>query len=96
MVIEIAEFTAAPGRGDELLAGLQRGVEVIRSAEGCIAARAAQSLEDPQACVLIITWRRIEDHLETFRKGPLFEQYRQHIAGLFAGEPRVRHYPTDE
>ncbi len=96
MVLEIVEYRAVPGQGDALFAGLRQALAVIRSAEGCIEAHASQSIEDPDECVVLVVWHRLEDHLETFRNGPLFGEYRQHVNGLFIGQPRVRHYPSDE
>jgi quinol monooxygenase YgiN len=96
MVLEIAEFTAIDGKADEFATGASRGVEVIRRAEGCHSAQVSQSVEDPQQFVLLIQWHRIENHLDTFRNGPLFSEYRSHIAGLFVDQPRVRHFPLKE
>lgn len=92
-VMEIAEFTAQPGQGDAFAAGLAQGIEVIRSAEGCLSAEWHRAIENPEEFVLLVRWRAIEDHLVTFRQGPLFPAYRQPIAGLFVDAPRVRHYP---
>ncbi len=94
-VLEVAEFTALEGKGAEFAAGIARGIEVIRSAEGCLDAQWSRSVENAEEFVLLVRWRTIEDHLQTFRNGPLFPTYRQHITGLFAGQPRVRHYHFD-
>jgi len=96
MILEIAEITAAPGQADALAAGIARGAMVIRQAEGCQSVQFAQSVEEPQQFVLLVRWRTIEDHLVTFRNGPLFGQWRQEIAGLFVGQPHVLHYPTSD
>lgn len=96
MILEIAEFAVVPGKTDEFVAGLARGLEVIRGAEGCLGAQRAVAVEDPQTVVLLVRWRTLDDHIVTFRQGPLFPQYRQHINGLFVGQPRVHHYPMDE
>jgi quinol monooxygenase YgiN len=96
MILEIAEYTVLPGRADDFAAGIARGLEVIRQAEGCLSAHVAASVEEPHEFALLIRWRSLDDHLVTFRNGPLFPAYRQHIAGLFADAPRVRHYPITE
>lgn len=93
-ILEIAEFTAVPGQAEAFAAGLAQGVEVIRTAEGCLDVRWARAVESAEEFVLLVTWRTLEDHLTTFRGGPLFPAYRQHINGLFADAPRVRHYPV--
>jgi quinol monooxygenase YgiN len=92
MILEIAEFTAAPGKAEAFAEGIERGLAVIRRAEGCLSSRASRSLEDPDIFVLLNEWRALEDHLDTFRNGPLFAEYRSHINGLFVDQPRIKHY----
>ena len=96
MILEVAEYTAAPGQADAFAVGIAKGLEIIRQAEGCLGAQVAAAVENPHEFVLLIRWRRIEDHMETFRKGPLFSVYRQHINGLFVDQPRVRHFPLED
>jgi quinol monooxygenase YgiN len=96
MVVEIAEFTAAAGKEEELRAGLVRGIEVVRRAEGCRSAQVQRCVEESGQFVGIIEWATLEDHTVTFRGGPLFPEYRSHINGLFEGPVRVRHYEAAE
>jgi quinol monooxygenase YgiN len=96
MVVEIAEFTAVAGKEEELHAGLQRGMAVVRRAEGCRVARVHRCVEEPGQFIGIIEWATLEDHTVTFRGGPLFPEYRSHINGLFEGPVRVRHYEATE
>lgn len=92
MVTEIAEFTALPGKAGELEAGLVRGLEIIRGAEGCRSARLGHCIEDPDRFVYMIAWETLEHHTVVFRGGPLFPQYRSHINGLYAEPIVVHHY----
>lgn len=92
MVVEIAEFTAHPGKTEELRAGLLRGLDVIRRAQGCRGARLRACVEDAQRFIYEIEWATLEDHTVTFRGGPLFPEYRSHINGLFVEPVTVHHY----
>jgi quinol monooxygenase YgiN len=92
MVIEIAQFRAQPGKAEELQAGMLRGIEVIRSAEGCRSAVVRRGIEDPDLFHFEIAWETLEHHTVTFRGGPLFPEYRSHIHGLFVEPPTVNHY----
>src|SRR5262245_34790743 len=96
MVLEIAELAAVEGKVEELRAGLLRGIEVIRRAEGCRSAQARRCVEEPGRYVLTIEWATLEDHTVAFRGGPLFAEYRSHINGLFAAPVVVRHYEVLE
>ncbi|HEU5441165.1 MAG TPA: antibiotic biosynthesis monooxygenase family protein [Ktedonobacterales bacterium] len=96
MVLEIAEYTAAPGKAEELQAGLARAREIIRGAQGCRAIALRRCVEEPERFIFTIEWETIEDHTVTFRGGPLFPQYRAQIAGLVEGAIVARHYQTVE
>jgi len=92
MVLEIAVIAAQPGKAEELQAGLVAALPVIRTAEGCRSATARRQVEDPSTFVLTIEWETLEHHTVTFRGGPLFAEYRSHIAGLFVDPIVARHY----
>jgi quinol monooxygenase YgiN len=92
MVTEIAIFNALPGKEDELGQAILRGIEVIRQHPACISARVERCIEQPGQYALINIWTSYEAHIEDFRGGPLFPQWRSHINGLFEGTPTVHHY----
>ncbi len=92
MVLEIAEFNAQPGKADELSAGLLRGIEVIRRADGMRSIAFRRCIEDPNRFILEIEWETLEHHTVGFRGGPLFPEYRGQIAGLFVDPIVARHY----
>ena len=94
MVKEFAQFTAQPGKAEELLRGLQAGMAVIRRADGCHSIRLSRCVEDPNAFAYEVEWETLEHHTERFRGGPLFPEYRSHINGLFVDPVFVRHYET--
>jgi quinol monooxygenase YgiN len=92
VITEIAIFNAVPGKEDELGQAILRGIEVIRQHPQCISARVERCIEQPRQYVLINIWTSYQAHVEDFRGGPLFLQWRSHINGLFEGSPTVHHY----
>jgi quinol monooxygenase YgiN len=92
MVIEIAQFRAQPGKAEELQAGLLRGLEVIRRAEGCRSGVLRRCVEDSNLFHYEIAWETLEDHTVKFRGGPLLGEYRAHIAGLFVEPATANHF----
>lgn len=96
MITEVAIFTALPGKEDELGQAILRGMEVIRQHPGCVEARLERGIEQPDQYMLVNTWTSLEAHTQDFRGGPLFPQWRSHIAGLFVGQPSVFHYRVME
>lgn len=96
MVLEIAQFTAQPGKAGELRDGLLRGLGVIRRASGCRSATLRHCVEEPDRFIYEIEWETLNDHIVTFRGGPLFAEYRAHITGLFTEPVIVHHYERVE
>jgi heme-degrading monooxygenase HmoA len=94
MVTEIAHFTAQPGKADQLGDGLRAAMPIIRGAQGCRGIALRRCIEDPNVFVYEIQWETLEDHTVRFRGGPLFAEYRGHIAGLFAEPIVARHFDT--
>jgi heme-degrading monooxygenase HmoA len=94
MVTEIAQFTAVPGKAEELLAGLRAAMPIIRGAQGNQGITLRRCIEDPDIFIYEIQWATLEDHTVTFRGGERFAQYRSHITGLFVEPVAVRHYET--
>ncbi len=94
MVTEIAQFTAASGKAEELARGLEAAIPIIRGAQGNQSVILRRCIEDPNLFVYEIQWATLEDHTVVFRGGPLFAQYRSHINGLFQEPVIVRHYET--
>ena len=94
MIVEIAEYNAQLGKADEFLVGLQRGMEIVRKAEGCRSVTIRRQIEDPNHFIAQIEWDTLGHHTVMFRGGPQFQEYRSHIAGLFVDPIVARHYET--
>jgi heme-degrading monooxygenase HmoA len=94
MVLEIAEYTAQPGKADELIRGLLAGREIILRAGGCRGVTLRRCLEDEARCIFTIEWETLEDHTVRFRGSPAFQEYRNCIAGLYVDPILARHYTT--
>ncbi len=92
MVTEIALFTAVTGKEDALGKAILRGLDVIRQHPGCVSARVERCIENPRQYMLINVWTTLEAHIQDFRGGPLYPEWRSHINGLFEENPTVLHY----
>lgn len=92
MITEIALITAATGKEDELGQAILKGLNVIRQHPGCISSRVERCIEQPKQYMVINIWTSLEAHVQDFRSGPLFPEWRSHLAGLIEGAPVVFHY----
>ncbi|MBV9231020.1 MAG: antibiotic biosynthesis monooxygenase [Chloroflexi bacterium] len=92
MITEIAIFTAAAGKEDELGTAIIRGLETIRKHPECISAHATRCIEQPARYMVTVNWTSLEAHTVDFRGGPLFTQWRSHLTGLTNGSAEIFHY----
>lgn len=92
MVLEIAHYTAQPGKAEDFQAGLLKGIEIIRKAKGCMSATPRRQIEDPEQFIVMIEWETLEDHTVGFRGSPQFLEYRSHLAGLFVEPILAPHF----
>jgi heme-degrading monooxygenase HmoA len=93
MITETAYISVRPGSEADFLSALQRdGVEVLKRAHGFHSIVVQQGIERPSVFQLTLQWERLEDHTETFRGGPLFDEWRAVIAPFFAETPVVEHW----
>lgn len=92
MVTEVATFNALPGKEEALGHAIIQGLEFIRQHPECISANVTQCIEKPGRYMLTVVWSSLEAHVDDFRNGPLFSQWRTAITGLFEENPEVYHY----
>ena len=92
MVLEIAEYTAQPGKAEELARGLLAGREIILRAAGCRSVTLRRCLEDSSRYIFTIEWETLDHHTVQFRGSPQFQEYRNCIAGLYVDPIVARHY----
>ena len=76
MIVEMAVLEAKPGQAEAMCDGLRKARSVIERAEGYRGSTFHQSIEKPERFVLYIKWDTVAVHMEGFRKGPLFPEWR--------------------
>lgn len=92
MILELGIIEAKPGQGDALEAGLIKARAFISQAEGYRGSTFYRCIETPDRCVITIQWDSVAHHMEGFRNGPLFPQWRAQFAEFMGGPPSVAHY----
>lgn len=91
MVIERVELSITPGGEEAFEAAMERGLELLRRADGCIAASLARGVERPSRYLLQLHWRAIDDHT-AFTKTQPFTQFRELVGPHFAERPAMEHF----
>jgi len=79
VIVEIGHFIALPGKEDLFRDALKRARSVLSRAPGYGGSTFYQSIENPRRFCLVVLWDNIGAHMKTFREGPLFLEWRQHL-----------------
>ena len=91
MLIVLGDATAAPGRGDVLVAAARAVAMATRSDRGCHAYSFAADVENPDRMLSIEVWAdraALDEHMEH----PHTAAFLRVAAGLVAGEPVMTFY----
>ena len=92
MVVEVVEVRVKEDKVSEYPTALRDAFAILERQPGCLTQRAFQCVEDPQVFHLIITWEKIEDHTEGFRKSKDLDEFRNIVSGYYEQGPQVRHF----
>jgi heme-degrading monooxygenase HmoA len=90
-IVEMAQLRAKPGQADQMRAGLAAARAVLSRAAGYRGSTFHQGIEDPQRFVLSIHWDNVAAHMQGFREGPLFPEWRSHFGQFMDGPADVMH-----
>ena len=88
-VIEVAEITVNDPAGFEAAVAAAR--PHFLAAGGCLDIAWHRVGEMPDTYRLLVTWRRVEDHMVTFRASDGFQKWRALASPYFAAPPTVTH-----
>lgn len=86
MIVEIVKFEVKPDNVASFVAATAIGERIFNEAEGCISMELRQCVEQPSSFVMIVLWRKIEDHIEVFRNSKGVQEWRAAI-GPFLKQP---------
>ena len=88
-VVEVAEIKVTDPFGFEAAVSAAR--PYFLAAEGCLDLALHRVVEAPDTYRLLVKWRRVEDHMITFRGSDGFQKWRALAAPYFAAPPTVTH-----
>lgn len=92
MILEIATLDIVPGQEARFEQAFTQARAVISQSAGYLSHELLRSHETPTQYVLLVRWRRLEDHTEGFRGSALFVQWRALLQPFFARAPVVGHF----
>lgn len=92
MIIERAEIPVKAGQEDAFAAMMrERGLHLLRAADGCSSVRIGRGVENPETHLLLIEWESV-DHHKAFTTTPEFDEFKAIAGPFFAGPSRMEHF----
>jgi heme-degrading monooxygenase HmoA len=92
MILELAILNVRPGQGAAFERAFAAAAPIIASMPGHLGHQLQRCLEAADRYVLLVRWRRLEDHTEGFRKSPRYQEWRALLHHFYDPFPTVEHY----
>ena len=92
MITEQAVLDVKSGREDEFEAAFAEAKAIIASMPGFGSLELHRCIERSNRYLLLVSWERLEDHTEGFRKSPEYEDWRRLLHHFYEPFPTVEHF----
>jgi len=92
MILEVAILNVKPGNSPAFESVFRKAELIISSAEGYISHELMRCIENPDRFILLMSWERLEDHTEGFRKSPKYLEWKRLLHHFYDPFPTVEHH----
>ena len=92
MILEVAVLNVRPDRAAEFESAFQSAQRIIASMSGYLSHELQRCLEVEGRYLLLVRWRRLEDHTEGFRKSAEYQDWKRLLHHFYDAFPTVEHY----
>ena len=92
MILELALLNVKPGQSAEFEQAFAHAQALISGMSGYVSHPLHRSLEAPDRYVLLVKWRRIEDHTLGFRQSVEYQEWRRLLHHFYDPFPAVEHF----
>jgi heme-degrading monooxygenase HmoA len=92
MVLEVASLTVRAGQSKDFEQAFAKARAIIASMDGYISHQLHRSLETADKYLLLVQWRRVEDHTVGFRQSEGFQEWRRLLHHFYDPAPVIEHF----
>lgn len=92
MILEQAHLDVIPGQEAAFEAAFRQAKLIISAMPGFCSLRLSRCVERPSRYLLLVEWRRLEDHTEGFRHSADYLSWRALLHHFYDPFPVVEHY----
>jgi heme-degrading monooxygenase HmoA len=92
MILELAVLDVKLHQTEEFEAAFREAQRIIRASPGYLSHELQRCVEKPNRYLLLVRWRRLEDHTEGFRKSEAYQRWKALLHHFYDPFPVVEHY----
>jgi heme-degrading monooxygenase HmoA len=92
MILEMAVLDVRPGAEARFEEAMREAQPLIRATPGFEGIEVRPCIERPGRYLLLVRWRRLEDHTEGFRGSKRYARWRELLHRFYEPFPTVEHY----
>jgi heme-degrading monooxygenase HmoA len=92
MILEVAILDIKPGQSPAFEAAFHEAAPIIASMPGYKGHEIRRCMEQADRYILLVKWRRLEDHTEGFRKSAEYGRWKALLHHFYDPFPTVEHY----
>jgi heme-degrading monooxygenase HmoA len=92
MILELARLDVRPGQETGFEAAFHEAQGIIAAMPGYLGHELRPCIEHSNRYLLLVRWRRLEDHTEGFRSSRAYERWRALLHPFYEPFPEVEHY----
>jgi len=92
MILESAVLDVKPEQTQQFEAAFREAQQILRSSPGCLSHELLRCAEKPHRYLLLVRWRRLEDHTEGVRKSEPYRRWKALLHHFYDPFPVVEHY----
>jgi heme-degrading monooxygenase HmoA len=96
MILEQAHLDVIPNQEAAFEAAFDEAKLIISAMPGFRSLRLSRCIERPSRYLLLVEWRRLDDHTEGFRRSPEYKSWRALLHHFYDPFPAVEHYEDIE
>lgn len=94
MILEIATLYVNANRQKKFEEDFSIARQYISSTKGFIGLSLRKSIEQNNKYILLVEWKKIEDHLIGFRQSEIYNKWKELLHHYYDPFPVVEHYET--
>jgi len=92
MILEQAVLNVRPGQAAEFELAFLQAQRIISASPGYLGHELSRCLERPSRYLLLVRWRKLEDHTIGFRQAAPYQEWRCLLHRFYDPFPVVEHY----